>query len=259
MTDNKETQEIKLITVPAHHEQTRDFLKLLTLCHFNLQDERKSISDFEIGMTLHQCRQRIFNDLAVMQASVIFRAAKTADKFMVMYKDAVSTDERCSVRPKLKLDAKYCTLEMAWVRRIDRAKPAKASTQPVAAAHFRRHLVQTANGILAVSHYYEYLKKGLDDRYSNRIFRDQPLWAQKLGASIEDRFALLRQEQKKLSALRKNLKSLELFQDKWFSDQVKEHLKQWLSDNELEVVDFGDNPNSWLNGQIRIVNTEDLK
>lgn len=55
------------------------------------------------------------------------------------------------------------------------------------------------------------------------------------------------------------MKSLELFQDKWFSDQVKEHLKQWLSDNELEVVDFGDNPNSWLNGQIRIVNTEDLK
>ncbi len=257
-TMTMEPKKFSLISVTPEQRQTKDFLSLLTQCNFDLQEERKGHTEFELAKLLQQSRQRILNDFAVMQASIVFRAVKAGDKYMAMYKESNGTDEKCSLRPKLKIDANYSTLEMAWVRRIDRVKPAKASTQPVASAHFRRYKIETANGELTVSHHYEYIKKGLEDRYSNRIFRDQPLWAQKLGAALEDKFSLLRQEQKKLSALRKALKGLHLFQGRWFNDQVKKQVNEWLDHEQLEIVSFGDDPNSWLKGEIRIVNEEKL-
>ena len=257
-TMTMEPKKFSLISVTPEQRQTKDFLSLLTQCNFDLQEERKGHTEFELAKLLQQSRQRILNDFAVMQASIVFRAVKAGDKYMAMYKESNGTDEKCSLRPKLKIDANYSTLEMAWVRRIDRVKPAKASTQPVASAHFRRYKIETANGVLTVSHHYEYIKKGLEDRYSNRIFRDQPLWAQKLGAALEDKFSLLRQEQKKLSALRKALKGLHLFQGRWFNDQVKKQVNEWLDHEQLEIVSFGDDPNSWLKGEIRIVNEEKL-
>lgn len=251
-----EKPKFSFSTLTPDHPQTNDFLSLLTQCNFNLHEERKATTELEVARKIQQCHHRFLNDIAVMQASIVFRAVKAGDKYMSMYKDSNGSDEKCSIRPKLKIDQKYRTLEMSWVRRVDRIKPTSSSTQPVATAHFRRHKVETAHGSLMASHHYEYIKKGLGDRYSNLIFRGQPLWAQKLGADLEDKFSLLRKEQKKLSALRKSLKGLKIHQEKWFTDQVKKQLDEWLSNEQSEILSFGDEPNLWLKGEIKIISQE---
>ena len=251
-----EAHKFSLVTLPSDQPQTKAFLSLLTQCNFNLHDERKATSDLEVAQQIQLCHHRFSNEIAIMQASIVFRAVKAGDKYMSMYKNSNGSDERCSIRPKLKIDTKYQTLEMSWVRRVDRIKPTSSSTQPVATAHFRRHKVETAHGSLMASHHYEYIKKGLGDRYSNLIFRGQPLWAQKLGADLEDKFSLLRKEQKKLSALRKSLKGLKIHQEKWFTDQVKKQLDEWLSNEQSEILSFGDEPNLWLKGEIKIITQE---
>ena len=251
-----EEPKFSFVTLNSDHPQTNAFLSFLTQCNFNLLEERKATTELDVARQIQQCHQRFLNDIAVMQASIVFRAVKAGDKYMSMYKDSNGSDEKCFIRPKLKIDQKYHTLEMAWVRRIDRVKPTSSSTQPVTSAHFRRHKVETANGSLMISHHYEYIKKGLGDRYSNLIFRDQPLWAQKLGADLEDKFSLLRKEQKKLSVLRKSLKGLKIHQEKWFTDQVKKQLDEWLNSEQLEILSFGDEPNLWLEGEIKVITQE---
>lgn len=67
---------------------------------------------------------------------------------------------------------------------------------------------------------------------------------------------MLRKEQKKLSALRKSLKGLKIHQEKWFTDQVKKQLDEWLSNEQSEILSFGDEPNLWLKGEIKIITQE---
>ena len=95
-TMTMEPKKFSLISVTPEQRQTKDFLSLLTQCNFDLQEERKGHTEFELAKLLQQSRQRILNDFAVMQASIVFRAVKAGDKYMAMYKESNGTDEKCS-------------------------------------------------------------------------------------------------------------------------------------------------------------------
>ena len=201
-----EPKKFSLISVTPEQRQTKDFLSLLTQCNFDLQEERKGHTEFELAKLLQQSRQRILNDFAVMQASIVFRAVKAGDKYMAMYKESNGTDEKCSLRPKLKIDANYSTLEMAWVRRIDRVKPAKASTQPVASAHFRRYKIETANGELTVSHHYEYIKKGTGRSVLKSDLSGSAFMGSKIGRCAGRQILIAQAGTKKVKRIKKGIK-----------------------------------------------------
>ena len=82
----------------------------------------------------------------------------------------------------------------------------------------------------------KYIKKGVKERYSNSIFEKEPIWVQKLGPEIEDRFELLRKEQKTLTAMKRLIGTLDSLQAKQFDERVMAELQAWNEGQPLKAL-----------------------
>lgn len=83
------------------------------------------------------------------------------------------------------------------------------------------------------------LHLGLQVRYlrgQERSVEKEPIWVQKLGPEIEDRFELLRKEQKTLTAMKRLIGTLDSLQAKQFDERVMAELQAWNEGQPLKAL-----------------------
>lgn len=209
------------------------------LATFEKTQEIEQFSDVDVAKTLLVDKLRVLNALAVMQASIVYRAIRACDLYFKMIERTKSTENRTFVRPRIRLDKKYSTVEMAWVRRLYKEKPANgtdAIKKASGESKGRAFHIQTEKGTMEIFTWYSYLRKGTRDRYSKSIFKNEPVWAQKLGIEVEDKFELLRKEQKALSSIRRLIVSIDGLQMKQFNQMVQNELNEWSEGYSLKTL-----------------------
>ena len=209
------------------------------LATYEKTQEIDQFSEADIAKTLHVDKLRVLNALAVMQASIVFRAIRACDLFFKMADRTKSTENQTYLRPRVRIDKKYSTVEMAWVRRLSKSTPGSTYNPPAKSngkTKGRAFSIQTEKGPVDVFTWYSYIRKGDKDRYRDSIFKKEPLWAQKLGREVEDTFELLRKEQKALSSMRRMIASIDGLQLKQFNEMVQLELKEWSEDRPLKTL-----------------------
>lgn len=191
----------------------------------------KQVTDTELAQSLFVDKTRLLNAIALMQASIYYRAIRACEMYFEWMHKRKGTETQTYLRPRVRLDSRYMTVEMAWVRRLSKMKPAKSTDKIDPKSKIGRTFqLQTDKGLMTVFTWYEYLKKRAKDRYPESIFKDQPEWVKKLGHDIEDNFELLRKEQKLLNDLKRIVMTIHRLEEKSFTDQVKEELAKWGGD-----------------------------
>lgn len=207
-------------------------------CSFTTEDGAAELTQDQIAQTLYVDKLRMLNALAVMQASIACRAVRTCDMYFDWMKKRRGTDKETYLRPRVRIDSRYFTVEMAWVRRLSKSKPSSqnAKSQINDSKVGRAFTIKTESGMLDVFAWYKYIKKGVKERYSNSIFEKEPIWVQKLGPEIEDRFELLRKEQKTLTAMKRLIGTLDSLQAKQFDERVMAELQAWNEGQPLKAL-----------------------
>lgn len=218
------------------------------LSTFQKVQEAANFTELEIAKTLFVDKIRVLNALAVIQVSIVYRAVRACDLYFRMMERTKSTDSQTYIRPRVRFNKKYSTVEMAWVRRLSKSKPSnpdmpfkKSDNEKIG----RSFSIRTEDGVLDVLAWYQYIKKGDKDRYPDSIFKKEPAWAQKLGSEVEDKFELLRKEQKTLSYIRRLISSIDGLQMKHFNEMIQAELDKWTEGHPLKSQY---NPNINLDG-----------
>lgn len=211
------------------------------LCSFDKNAEIENFTKESIAKALYIDKVRVLDALAVMQASIVFRAVRACDIYFEWFKKRRGTDKESFVRPRIRIDKRYSTVEMAWVRRMSKSKPHKEKTDSHAGdgAIKNRGLeftIQTQNGQLDVFCWYVYIKRGKKSRYSDSIFAKEPSWVLKLGPQVEDQFELLRKEQETITAMRRMIGTIDSLQMKQFNESVQEQLNLWTGNRPLKTL-----------------------
>lgn len=197
------------------------------LATFDQEDGFEDLDDEEIARTLFIDKTRLLDAVSVIQASIAYRAVRACRIYFDWMKKRSGTDKMTYLRPRVRIDSRYQTVEMSWVRRLSKTSIAKPGDKPSKGNVGRSFQIKTDKGTLTVFTWYEYLKKGQKDRYSNQIFKDEPAWVQKLGSEIEDAFEALRKEQKTLTAIRRSISGLDQIQRGRFSETTLKDLQEW--------------------------------
>lgn len=188
-------------------------------------------SEEDLAWTLYIDKMRVIQALAVMQVGVICRAYLCCQKYFDWMKRKNDTDSKTYLRPRVRIDERYKTVEMAWVRRMSKSWPSKPGEQFKAQGKIGRTFqIKTDNGPMTVFIWYDYIKRGVKDRYSNIIFKHEPAWAQKIGIEVEDQFERLRKEQKMIGKIRQSLLIEHRHQIGLYSEKVQDML------DELEAI-----------------------
>lgn len=197
-----------------------------TVANFDSTDTSSSVTEADIAKTLFLDKTRLMNALAVMQISIAARAIRACEVYFDWMRKRQGTDKQTYLRPRIRVDGRYNTVEMSWVRRLSKTQPYKPGDKvdnPKLGKMFR---LNTQSGPITVFTWYSYLKKGAGDRYSDSIFKDEPAWVQKLGSELEDQFELLRKEQKHLSSIRRSLGIIHRTQTKAFGEAITDELSK---------------------------------
>ena len=87
-------------------------------CSFTTEDGAAELTQDQIAQTLYVDKLRMLNALAVMQASIACRAVRTCDMYFDWMKKRRGTDKETYLRPRVRIDSRYFTVEMAWVESV---------------------------------------------------------------------------------------------------------------------------------------------
>ena len=98
-------------------------------CSFTTEDGAAELTQDQIARTLYVDKLRMLNALAVMQASIACRAVRTCDMYFDWMKKRRGTDKETYLRPRVRIDSRYFTVEMAWVRRLSKSKPSSQNAR----------------------------------------------------------------------------------------------------------------------------------
>ncbi|WP_443743359.1 conjugative transfer protein MobI(A/C) [Sutterella sp.] len=190
--------------------------------------EEASREEEDVAKQLFIDKSRLLTDISLLQSSIAYRAVRAAQKYFDWMKRKKGTDKQTYLRPAIRFNSQYGTVELLWVRRFSRLRPTKStdSFNPES-KRGRTFQIKTDQGSMTVFAWYDYLKKGTKDRYSDVIFKKEPAWVQKLGPELEDIFEQLRKEQKHLSAMRRSLGVINDLQLRQFSEHVIKELESW--------------------------------
>lgn len=212
-----------------------------SLCSFDKDARIESFSKEDVAKALYLDKIRVLDALAVMQASIVFRAVRACDTYFDWFKKRQGTDKESFIRPRIRIDKRYSTVEMAWVRRMSKSKPHKEKTDSHTGNESIKNrglefTIQTQNGQLDVFCWYVYIKRGKKSRYSDSIFAKEPSWVLKLGPQVEDQFELLRKEQETITAMRRMIGTIDSLQMKQFNESVQEQLNLWTGNRPLKTL-----------------------
>lgn len=186
------------------------------------------LSEEEVAKALFIDKTRLVTALAVMQASVACRAVRACDVYFDWMKKRAGTDKQTYLRPRIRIDSRYQTVEMSWVRRLSKSHVTRRGESVNEKGKVgRAFFVNTNQGSVTVFSWYDYLKRGTKDRYSDSIFSKEPAWVQQLGRQVEDRFELLRKEQKIITSIKRLIGTLNQIQTRQFNDRVNQLLIEW--------------------------------
>lgn len=220
---------------PSEIPSTNEVWEQLAI--YQAESEEERISEADLAATLYLDKLRLLNAVAIIQASIVYRAVRACDLFFEWKKRQNGTKERTYLRPRVRVNKEYSTVEMVWVRAVSKSTPAGfGQSESNGDSYGRTFEVKRDDGAVKVHSWYQHLKKGASDRYSDAIFKNEPLWARKLGSDIEDTFEQLRKEQKTLTVIRRAIGSLDACQTKQFSERVQMELKEWTEDRPLKSI-----------------------
>lgn len=215
---------------PPKHDLPADPLKvpILTeewtaLCGFEKTEERKAVSGDDIAGLVFTDRLRILNAIAVAQASIYFRAVKACDsfrrwfeKYNVYPQSRNQLKEASRLQPGITRKKETGTFELRWYRRKFSFNAEKEDGEFGDVKGRYYYFVRTPVGRMRVRVSMEYLKRGTELRYPPSTFRNEPEWAVQAELDLENTFACLRNEQKRLSLIRAQLGYMKADQKKYF-------------------------------------------
>ncbi|MGN1150357.1 MAG: chloride channel protein, partial [Sutterella sp.] len=168
-------------------------------------------------------RLRILNAIAVAQASIYFRAVKACDsfrrwfeKYNVYPQSRNQLKEASRLQPGITRKKETGTFELRWYRRKFSFNAEKEDGEFGDVKGRYYYFVRTPVGRMRVRVSMEYLKRGTELRYPPSTFRNEPEWAVQAELDLENTFAFLRNEQKRLSLIRAQLGYMKADQKKYF-------------------------------------------
>ncbi len=210
-------------------------------CDYAQSEERAKLAAEDVAKLLFVDKTRLLNAVTVMQASIIFRAVAACDMYFDWQKKANESGDRSYIRPRIRVDKRYGTVEMSWVRRLSKSSPTKPGD------HFdsrgsigrgKKFRIMTDKGSQTVFIWYSRLKTLKSGDYGSSIFKTEPAIIQKLGPIVEKKLSLLRKEQKALNEIKRLIRTINGAQNESFTDKVHEELIKWTGGKPLEALYF---------------------
>lgn len=208
-------------------------------CDYARAEERARMAAEDIAKLLFVDKTRLLNAVAVMQASIIYRAVAACDMYFEWQKKANESGDRSYIRPRIRVDKRYGTVEMSWVRRLSKSSPTKPGD------HFdsresigrgKQFRIMTDKGSQTVFIWYSRLKTLKSGDYGVSIFKNEPAIIQKLGPIVESKLSLLRKEQKALNEIKRHIRTINGAQNDSFTDKVQEELMKWTEGKPLTAL-----------------------